>query len=37
MNCDECNYNMCEDCLVWHGEEEEKNGEDEETKKEIYQ
>ena len=28
MNCDNCNYNMCEDCPEWHKEEVE----DEETK-----
>lgn len=28
MNCDNCNYNMCEDCPVWHKEEDP---EDEET------
>lgn len=27
MNCDNCNYNMCEDCPEWHKEEVE----DEET------
>lgn len=29
MNCDNCNYNMCEDCPEWHKEEDP---EDEETK-----
>lgn len=27
MNCDNCNYNLCEDCPQWHKEEVE----DEET------
>lgn len=27
MNCDNCNYNMCEDCPQWHKEDLE----DEET------
>lgn len=24
IDCDKCNYNMCEDCPAWHNEEEEE-------------